>query len=87
MSGSKGRPTDCKWKKYIPPWVVSTPPLGMFKPNLDHNMIELLLRGLDKVDHKAKCLGHLLQEALPDSQAWVGTPQGTSHHSTDYPAS
>ena len=74
MSGSKGRPADCKWKKCIPPWVVSPPHLDMFKLGLDYNMTELLLRGLDKVDHKAKSLGHLLQEALPDSQAWVDSP-------------
>lgn len=49
----------------------------MFKPNLDHNMIELLLRGLDKVAHKAKCLGHLLQEALPDSLAGPDILHGT----------
>lgn len=83
MNGSEGRSADCKWKKYIPPWVVSPLSLDMFKLSPDNNMTGLLQRGLDKVDHKAKVLDHLLQEAFPDSQGWVGSPQGIPHHSTD----
>lgn len=50
MNKSKGRAADCKWKKYIRPWVMSSPSPDIFKPRPDHNMPELLQQGLDKLD-------------------------------------
>lgn len=41
MDMSKERAADCKWKNYIPPWIVRSLALDMFKPSPDHNMTEL----------------------------------------------